>query len=152
MVRSHVFNMLDAKMITIGALSREVHIKPETIRYFEKIKMMSKAYRSDNGYRQYDKHHVRQLKFIQRCRNLGFSQKDIRDLVDVFEHAQSHTRAHVKDITLNHLQNTRRKISELQRLQSALDKLIQQCDGGHKPANECPILASLSLDVKNLTE
>lgn len=128
----------------IGELSHQTGIKSETIRYFEKIGLMSAAGRQPNGYRRYYDVHVRQLRFIQRCRKLGFSQKEIRDLVGVFEHAAAHTRAEVKAITASHLANIRGRINELQKLESALDILTKQCEGDHRPASECPILASLS--------
>ena len=128
----------------IGELSNQTGIKPETIRYFEKIGLMSAAERQENGYRRYRDAHVRQLQFIQRCRKLGFSQHEIRDLVGVFEHAEAHTRAEVKAITASHLADIRGRIHELQKLESALDVLTRQCEGDHRPASECPILASLS--------
>lgn len=128
----------------IGELSRQTDIKPETIRYFEKIGLISTADRKPNGYRRYQETHVRQLKFIQRCRKLGFSQQEIRDLVGVLEHAEAHTRAEVKAITASHLADIRGRIHELQKLESALDILTNQCEGDHRPASECSILASLS--------
>ena len=127
----------------IGELSSQTDIKPETIRYFEKIGLLAEAGRQPNGYRRYDDNHLRQLQFIQRCRKLGFSQAEIRDLVTVFEHAEAHTRAEVKSITSAHLEDVRGKIAELQKLEIALAKLTKQCDGGHQSASECPILASL---------
>jgi len=130
--------------LAIGELSHQIGIKPETIRYFEKIGLMSAAERQSNGYRRYHHGHVRQLQFIQRCRKLGFSQQEIRDLVAVFEHAEAHTRAEVKAITSSHLQTIRGRIEELQKLETALDDLTKQCEGDHLPASECPILASLS--------
>lgn len=125
-------------------LAQQTGIKPETIRYFEKIGLMSAAERQSNGYRRYHKEHLRQLQFIQRCRKLGFSQQEIRDLVGVFEHAEAHTRAQVKAITSSHLADIRGRIYELQKLETALDALTKQCEGDHRPASECSILASLS--------
>jgi len=127
----------------IGQLSSQIGIKPETIRYFEKIGLMTAAERQLNGYRRYHDGHVRQLQFIQRCRKLGFSQQEIKDLVGVFEHAENHTRAEVKSITETHLEKIRARIREMQELEAALDKLTNQCEGDHRPASECPILASL---------
>ena len=139
-----VNDSLAMKTFTIGALSNQTDIKPETIRYFEQIGLLAQADRQPNGYRRYDETHLRQLQFIQRCRKLGFSQPEIRDLVTVFEHAEAHTRAEVKSITNAHLTSIREKIKALQKLESALSELTAQCDGDDHPASECPILASLS--------
>lgn len=128
----------------IGEISARTDIKPETIRYFEKIGLITQAARQPNGYRQYDDNHLRQLRFIQHCRKLGFSQKEIRDLVTVFEHAKAHTRAEVKAIATTHLEDIRQKIVELQTLEHALAVLTEQCDGKHGSASECPILATLA--------
>ncbi len=129
---------------SIGELSGKTEVKPETIRYFEKIGLLTVADRLPNGYRRYGKDHLRQLGFIQRCRKLGFSQAVIRDLVDVFEHAQNHTRAEVKSITTSHLEEIRGKIAELSELERSLSSLSEQCDGRDAPASQCPILAALS--------
>lgn len=137
-------NLNNMQTYAIGKLSTLTEVKPETIRYFEKIGLLSEAGRQSNGYRLYDEMHLRQLRFIQRCRKLGFSQQEIKGLVNVFEHANDHTRAEVKAITTAHLDDIREKIQELEKLESALSELTQQCDGDHETASECPILASLA--------
>ena len=129
---------------SIGELSSRTEIKPETIRYFEQIGLLGIPERLPNGYRKYDKNHLRQLHFIQRCRKLGFSQQEIKGLLDVFVHSEVHTRAEVKAITMTHLEGIRGKITELEKLERALFELTEQCDGHHESASECPILASLS--------
>lgn len=129
---------------TIGELSSRTEIKPETIRYFEKIGLLGIPERQPNGYRKYDGNHLRQLHFIQRCRKLGFTQQEIKGLLKVFVHSDQHTRAEVKAITTAHLEDIRGKITELKKLECALFELTDQCDGQHESASECPILASLS--------
>lgn len=136
---------------SIGELARQTETKVETIRYFEKIGLLTAAARRPNGYRRYQHSHLRQLQFIQRCRKLGFSQPEVRDLVGVFGQAEVHTRAEVKSITGRHLQNVRDKIKTLQTLETSLSGLMHQCDGGQQPASGCPILASLSNEPADLS-
>ncbi len=136
--------MLQKDDFSVGELATAGDSKPETVRYFEKIGLLSPSQRLANGYRRYNQAHLRQLRFIKHCRGLGFTQPEVRNLVEIFEHPKAHTRAEVKSITLSHLQDIRQKIEELKSLESALSKMSNQCDGGHALADKCPILGSLA--------
>src|SRR5690242_1280073 len=70
--------MATTKPLTIGKLARETGIKVVTIRYYEQIGLMPVAPRTDGNYRTYTEAHRRQLRFIRRCRDLGFTIDQIR--------------------------------------------------------------------------
>jgi MerR family transcriptional regulator, mercuric resistance operon regulatory protein len=67
--------------ITIGELSKLTGVHIETIRYFERVKMLPKPPRTAAGRRTYGAAHVRVLAFIRRSRELGFSPDDVRSLL-----------------------------------------------------------------------
>ena len=127
---------------TIGALSKYSGVNIETIRYYEKIKIMPSPPRSQGGYRLYNESHRRRLSFIRRSRELGFSLEEIRGLLTLVDD-KSYTCAQVENITVNHLNTTRRKIADLQKLEAALDGMVSKCHGGHVP--DCPVIDALSL-------
>ena len=93
--------------------------------------------RSGGGYRLYNETHQRRLSFIRRSRELGFSLEEIRGLLTLVDD-KSYTCAQVQILTLDHLENTRRKIIDLQKLETVLDEMASQCDGGLVP--DCPVI------------
>ncbi|PCI34523.1 MAG: MerR family transcriptional regulator [Alphaproteobacteria bacterium] len=121
----------------IGALSRQSGVKIETIRYYERIGVMPPPPRSQSGYRLYDDSHLRRLSFIRRSRHLGFSLEEIRGLL-VLVDGHAYSCAQVQALTQDHLETTRRKIADLQKLEGVLGDMVAQCDGGLVP--DCPVI------------
>jgi len=112
--------------LTIGQLSRLTGVHIETIRYYERIKMLPKPPRTAGGRRTYDPTHLRMLGFIRRSRELGFSLDDIRALLR-FGGPEKASCRQVRDIALDHLNDIRGRISDLRRLERLLAKTVAQC-------------------------
>ena len=108
-------------MLTIGDLSAKTGVKIETIRYFERIGLMPKAERKSSGHRVYDETQLRRLTFIGRCRELGFSQDDIRSLLGVEDNTPSCD--HILLITTHHRTAIKAKISDLRKLERRLSEI-----------------------------
>ena len=125
---------------TIGRLAELTGVHIETIRYYEKIGMLAKPARSAGGYRHYSPEHVSSLNFIRRGRELGFTLEAIRDLIRLNEGGACCEKA--RDVTVEHRNEVRRKITDLKRLDRALSNLIDECRPARWP--ECPILEALS--------
>jgi len=123
-----------------GSLAKRCGINSETIRYYEIIKLMPDPVRSEGGHRIYNESHLKRLSFIKRCRELGFTLKEIRGLLDLVD-GGNYTCAEVRDRTSLHLNNMKQKIRDLQKMQRTLKKMVSQCDGGLVP--ECPIIDML---------
>jgi MerR family mercuric resistance operon transcriptional regulator len=128
--------------LTIGELSRLTGVHIETIRYYERVKILPKPPRTVGGRRSYDPTHVRMLGFVRRSRELGFSHDGIRVLLRLGgpEKAPCHQ---VRDITLDHLTNIRKKITDLRKLERLLAKTVTRCTGTMAP--ECPVLDILDV-------
>ena len=67
--------------LSIGELSRRTRVNIETIRYYERIKMLPAPPRTANGRRVYGPGDRRTLAFIRRARELGFTLGEIRALL-----------------------------------------------------------------------
>ncbi|MEE8506262.1 MAG: helix-turn-helix domain-containing protein [Kiloniellales bacterium] len=126
--------------LTIGALSKRTGCKVETIRYYERIKMMPEPMRTVGGHRLYREADLKQLTFIRRGRELGFTLGEVRSLLSLVD-SGSFTCAEVKAITLDHLGDIRRKVSDLRKLAKVLQDTADLCDGG--VSNDCPIVDTL---------
>lgn len=126
--------------LTIGRLSEAASCRIETIRYYEKIALLPAARRTSGGHRVYGGAELRRLTFIRRCRELGFSVDDIRDLLRLVD-GGALTCAEVKSITENHLQDVRQRLADLRNMERALREMVRGCSGDRVP--ECPIIDSL---------
>ena len=124
----------------IGELAQICNCPVETIRYYEKIGIFPIPPRTEGGHRIYSEIHLKRLVFIRRSRDLGFSLEEIRALLRLVDGGEN-TCGQVQEITVHHLDNIRRKIVDLKKLEKILAKISSQCEGGVVP--ECPILDAL---------
>ena len=99
----------------IGTFSERTGCHIETIRYYERIKLLPKPPRTEGGHRLYDREQVKRLVFIRRSRELGFSLDEIRTLLRLVD-GKRYTCQEVKTITETHLEDVKRKIADLRRL------------------------------------
>src|ERR1700676_2888209 len=76
-------NGMDDKSLSIGDLARATGTKVETIRYYEQINLLPAPARTGGNYRAYVEGHLNRLSFIRRSRDLGFSLKQVRELLDL---------------------------------------------------------------------
>jgi MerR family mercuric resistance operon transcriptional regulator len=129
--------------LPIGQLSRRSGVGIETIRYYERIKVLPAPPRTASGRRVYGETEVRLLAFIRRSRELGFSLDEIRALLRLGAPGAA-TCAEVKEIAAHHLQEVRAKMADLARFERILAETTAQCSGNRVP--ECPVLDIL--DVK----
>jgi MerR family mercuric resistance operon transcriptional regulator len=125
---------------SIGELSKQSGVNIETIRYYEKIGVMPSPGRSAGGYRVYGPEYLKRLSFVRRSRQLGFSLDEIRGLLRLVD-GDAYTCAQVRDLTLGHLEEIRRKIADLKRLKRVMEEMAAQCSGERAP--DCAIIDAL---------
>ena len=130
---------------TIGELSKLTGVNVETIRYYERIKILPLPPRTAGGRRIYDPTHLRILAFIRRSRELGFSLAEIRTLIGLGGPEQASCRQ-VRDVAAHHLDDIRAKITDLRKMERLLAKTVAQCTGTMAPV--CPVLDIL--DIKRV--
>ncbi|MCK5749396.1 MAG: helix-turn-helix domain-containing protein [Oricola sp.] len=128
----------------IGELARATGTKVVTVRYYEKIGLLPEPDRSEDNYRDYGKTSLERLRFIRRCRELGFSLDQVRDLLSLASDA-ARPCAEVDEITAVHLAEVERKIADLQALAQQLRSISASCSGGGTISN-CRILDAISPD------
>lgn len=133
--------MKKGEKIGIGELSKRTDVKIETIRYYEREKLLPEPPRTAGGHRFYSDEHIKQLTFIRRSRQLGFSMEEIRELLVLVE-GKTYTCGEVKELTLEHAKSVRQKIADLKRMEATLHDIASQCSGDSTP--ECPIIDTLS--------
>ena len=127
--------------LTIGQLSKETGCKVPTIRYYEEIDLMPAPLRTTGNQRRYDPKHVERLNFIQHCRELGFNQKAIRDLLRLTEQPNQSCES-VTEIARTHLDELNQRIARLATLKLELERMIEVCHGGQ--VADCRIIEVLA--------
>lgn len=130
----------NSRALSIGDLSRRTGVNIETIRYYERVAMIKAPPRTSGGHRAYDEETQRQLGFVKRCRDLGFSLDEIRTLLAMVN-GDDCTCEEVRTLTERHLATVRRKRADLQRMERVLTSMVTECRSGKIP--ECPIVDAL---------
>jgi DNA-binding transcriptional MerR regulator len=128
--------------MTIGDLAKETGVKIVTIRYYERIGVVPTVKRTSGNYRNYGSAHVRRLRFIRRCRDLGFSLEQVRDLLQLSAE-NGPSCAEVCDMAERQRKAVEDKIADLKRLASELRRIRAACNGRRTMA-ECRIIEALS--------
>ncbi len=126
--------------LTIGVMSKETGCKIETIRYYERIGVMPNPPRTAGGHRLYPTEHLKRLNFVRRSRELGFTLKQVRELLDLVD-SDSYSCDEVRGITELHLGEVRRRIADLQVLEVVLSETVARCIGESAP--DCPVIDAL---------
>lgn len=129
--------------MNIGKAAARSGVPAKTIRYYETIGLIRPATRTEGNYRDYSDTDVETLKFISRARSLGFSVKDVGDLLTLWNDRERAS-AEVKRIAQGHVDAIERKIAELDSIRRTLHTLIDQCHGDGRP--DCPILDGIAHD------
>lgn len=123
-----------------GALARRAGCNIETVRYYEKIGLLQPPERTESGHRLYSRDDQARLGFILRGRELGFSIEELRSLLSLVD-SSGYTCGEVQAMTLRHLEDVRRKIADLRRLEATLRDVSARCQGGDVP--DCPVIDAL---------
>ena len=124
----------------IGQASAASGVSAKMIRHYESIGVIPAADRTFSNYRIYTRNDVHTLQFVRRARDLGFSMKQIQELLGLWhEHRPS---KEVKRLALEHVRELDAKIREMEAMKRTLETLAAHCHGDHRP--DCPILEDLS--------
>ena len=125
----------------IGALAKATDTKVETVRYYENIGLLPPPARTTANYRDYGSDHLARLSFIRRARNLGFTLKALRELLELSDNQDQSCEA-VDDIASRHLAEIDQKIDDLTTLRFELGRVIGACQ--HGTVGECKIIETLA--------
>ena len=122
-------------------LARRGGVNLETIRYYERRGLLAKPPRTPAGYRTFDAEAVRRLRFIKQAQALGFSLKEVRELLALRLDARTSC-ADVRSRAETKLADIEAKIRMLRTVKNALSKIVAACSG-RGPISACPILDAL---------
>lgn len=128
------------KSLKIGQVAKEASVNIETIRYYERLKLVPKPERTESGYRVFTAEVVQRIRFIKRSQDLGFTLTEIQELLALTESGER-TCEQVREFATQKLNEIELKIRDLQNIQSALQVLLSKCAEGENSI--CPIIERL---------
>ena len=127
--------------LTIGKVAKQAGVGIETIRFYEREGLIAEPPRRESGYRQYPLQTVDRVRFIKRAKELGFSLREIRELLSLRAKPSAGC-ADVLKRAKKKIDDIDERIRTLQAMRRALSKLMSECTG-RGPVSECPILDAL---------
>ena len=115
-----------------------------TLLFYERKGLLSEPERTEANYRIYDEDAVRRVRFIKHAQELGFSLKEIKELLSLKASPRSRCGV-VRRKAQEKVSDIDRKREALRQMRKALSKLIRECSGTGR-TTQCPILDSIDAD------
>jgi len=128
-----------SKSLTIGRLAEQSGVNVETVRYYQRLSIIKEPVKPLEGYRIYPAETINRIKFIKRAQQLGFSLKEIAELLELGDGHCSDVMQRAEEKRI-HIQQ---QIKDLQNLQETLDQLIDSCRFDND-SSHCPIIETLT--------
>lgn len=126
--------------MNIGEAAKLSGISAKMIRKYEDQGLIPKAKRNEAGYRSYTQNDIYTFSFIKTARSLGFSLKDIKELLSLWKNKKRES-SKVKTIAQKHIDSLEFKVNEIMTMLKTLKHLVDCCHGDNRP--DCPILENL---------
>lgn len=131
--------------MNIGQAAKRAGVSAKSIRYYESVGLLAPADRGANNYRDYGEREVAELRFVNRARSLGFSVKEVGDLLALWRDKKRGS-AQVADLARRHIAEIERKLAELETMRATLTGLLAACPNDRRP--DCPILADIAGETR----
>jgi MerR family mercuric resistance operon transcriptional regulator len=128
--------------MTIGRLAHAAGVNIETIRFYQRRGLLVTPRKPAGGVRRYAPEALVRLHFIKRAQELGFTLREIAELLKLGDGSCRETRA----IAEHRLADIDTRIRDLQAMHATLQNLIRTCNVGDQTS--CPIIESLQHDAK----
>ena len=128
----------------IGEVAERGGVNLQTIRYYERKKLLPEPRRLESGYRMFPESTVRRIRFIKRAQELGFSLAEIAELLSIRVNPRKSS-SEVRALAESKIVDIDEKIRTLEAMRAALGRFTDRCDGCG-PAADCPILESIDSD------
>ena len=127
---------------SIGNVATRAGVSTDTLRYYEKERLIEPTSKTAAGYRQYNDEAIRRIHFIKAAQHCGFSLSEISELLTL-KRADGACCEDVRSVAIEKKLRVAHKLRALQAMSAALDELIQSCEGGAVATDDCAILAAL---------
>ena len=125
---------------TIGRVAKAAGVNVETIRFYQRRKLLAEPTKPLGGVRRYSGEIVSRVRFIKRAQQLGFTLDEVKNLL-ALEDGQSCKKTH--DLAVTKLVIVEARVADLNRIRRMLKTLIAECETGSGRI-ACPIISTLA--------
>lgn len=134
------------KRLTIGKVAQQAGVNVETVRFYERKGLIERPSHKSTSFREYPQETCDRIAFIKRAKNLGFTLKEIRELLLLAEDPTG-SRSEVRTIAEQKLIAIREKLLDLRRMEQTLSALVSECSGRGRISG-CPIISAITSPQK----
>ena len=124
----------------IGELATQAGCEVQTVRYYERERLLDAPERESSGYRRYASKHLERLRFIRHCRSLDIPLSEVRQLIE-YADAPRQSCAEVNALLDEHIEHVHQRLAALNALERQLTALRRECKGADANRS-CAILDS----------
>jgi DNA-binding transcriptional MerR regulator len=136
--------------VRTSEVAAQAAVNPQTLRHYERRRLLPAPVRSPGGYRAYPAEAVRRVRFIKRAQDLGFTLAEVESLLHLADGGPDRCDS-ARVMAEEKITDLRRRITQLQALQAGLTRLVATC-GRPRAKRECPILHELDLAADSDTD
>ncbi len=127
--------------LQIGEVARRAGVSIDTLRYYERLKLLPRPRRSSGGFRLFASEHIERVKFIKQAQDLGFSLDEIKGLLATGGADECRK---VRDLLQRKLTELDDRLKAMKSFRRVLAKHLAACEGELKQHGEsacCPVVA-----------
>ena len=130
--------------LQIGEVAARACVSIDTVRYYERLKLLPRAARSNGGFRVFPVETIERIRFIKQAQDMGFSLEEIGQLFSMGE-GKNKCEA-VRELLMQKLSGMEAKISQMQKFKSVLKRHLAECEHElkiHGEQSDCPVLITI---------
>jgi len=132
---------MERESLTIGALARRGGVNVETVRYYQRRGLLAVPARPLGGIRRYSSESVQRLRFIRRAQQLGFTLREVAELLTIAGDTSCSSKC---EVGASRLADIERRIADLIGVHRALARLVERCQSGERDESPCPVIEALA--------
>jgi MerR family mercuric resistance operon transcriptional regulator len=129
--------------LTISRLAREAGVNIETIRFYQRLGLLTEPDKPLGGIRRYEKTDVARVLFIKAAQRIGFTLDEIAQLLELDDGLHC---SQARAIAENKLATVRERLADLQRIEAALTQLVGRCEASRGKVS-CPLIDALQPSI-----
>lgn len=127
--------------LTIGKVANQAGVGVETVRFYEREGLIDEPPRRASGYRQYEPEVVRRIRFIRHAKELGFTLREIKELLELRVEPDGQC-CGVLELAEAKIADIDERLRKLRKMRRTLASLTRDCQR-NRSTDECPILKAI---------
>lgn len=141
--------MVESNSVQIGEIAALAEVSVDTVRYYEKLKLLPKAARTNSGYRVFSVETAERIRFIKQAQEMGFTLSEIKQLF-VSGGGENQCKS-VRDLIQTKLTELEEKMQQMKSFKGFLNRHLVACENeltAHGKAAECPVLTTIEISSR----